>query len=204
MHESPKKAVKVKKSEQTRNRLLKCAMDLFSKNGFEETSVDSIVQAAGLSKGAFYVYFSSKDNLIAEYLGFLDLDYRGWFESLPADYDPPSALAEMTRMIVELLQTRCGADTLRAGYRAQIAGDVVVDPFVATRRDLFNIYRQILERGKAQGSFRADLDCERMSEHFVMSIRSMIFEWLTRYPIFRLQEESVFLCGLFLEAIKAR
>jgi AcrR family transcriptional regulator len=40
------------------------AVDLFAKNGFANTSVQQIVDAAGVTKGAMYHYFCSKDELL--------------------------------------------------------------------------------------------------------------------------------------------
>lgn len=50
----------------TRERLLQSAKELFSKRGYHETTVDEIVNRAGLSKGAFYFYFTSKEQILKE------------------------------------------------------------------------------------------------------------------------------------------
>jgi AcrR family transcriptional regulator len=44
--------------------LLDCAQRLFFERGYDNTTVNDIIEAAGLSKGAFYHYFSSKDALL--------------------------------------------------------------------------------------------------------------------------------------------
>jgi AcrR family transcriptional regulator len=53
---------------QTRARLLTAAQKLFTKDGFRQTSVDRIAEAAGYSKGAFYSNFSGKDHIFLEML----------------------------------------------------------------------------------------------------------------------------------------
>lgn len=50
---------KTKKDE-----LLEAASDLFLKNGYRETSVNSIVESIGASKGTFYYYFDSKEDAL--------------------------------------------------------------------------------------------------------------------------------------------
>jgi AcrR family transcriptional regulator len=47
-----------------RERLLKSAASLFSRWGFDKTSVDDIAREAGISKGAVYLEFSNKDALL--------------------------------------------------------------------------------------------------------------------------------------------
>ena len=50
-------------------RLLNVARTLFAEKGFEGTSVQDVVAAAGVTKGAMYHYFSSKDDLLYEIYG---------------------------------------------------------------------------------------------------------------------------------------
>lgn len=58
-----KKRVELK-SEATRRRLLERALTLFQKRGVEATTMRDIAKAAGLSLGAAYYYFPSKDALV--------------------------------------------------------------------------------------------------------------------------------------------
>lgn len=44
--------------------ILEAAAELFAKNGFDRTSVDEIARLAGLSKGAIYWYFPSKEKIL--------------------------------------------------------------------------------------------------------------------------------------------
>lgn len=53
-------------SDSTRERILNSAKELFSQKGYHETTVEDIVKRAELSKGAFYFYFRSKEDVIKE------------------------------------------------------------------------------------------------------------------------------------------
>jgi AcrR family transcriptional regulator len=46
--------------------IMEKAIELFAKQGFEATSVQQITEHCGISKGAFYLSFKSKDELIIE------------------------------------------------------------------------------------------------------------------------------------------
>ena len=52
--------------EQTRNRLLTQALDLFEKNGYEKTSAAEIAAAAGVSEMTFFRYFPTKDRVVLD------------------------------------------------------------------------------------------------------------------------------------------
>ena len=57
-----------KEKADTRGRILKAAMDLFAAHGLHGTTVDAIVQAAGVNKRMVYHYFGSKEKLYREVL----------------------------------------------------------------------------------------------------------------------------------------
>lgn len=52
-------------AEQTRERLLQAAADVFARRGYEGTRVADIAAAAGVSNGALYAHFSSKADLLS-------------------------------------------------------------------------------------------------------------------------------------------
>ena len=60
------------RAEATRQRILDSAVDLFSELGYGETGLADVLQRAGVSKGAFYYHFSSKESLAAAIIE----DYR--------------------------------------------------------------------------------------------------------------------------------
>lgn len=58
------------------------AMDLFSEQGFASTSIKSIAQAAGVSQGLLYNYFSSKEELL-RYI------FQQGIEQIDASFEEP-------------------------------------------------------------------------------------------------------------------
>lgn len=51
------------KLRDTRDRVLSAALEVFAARGYAATSVDSIVERAGCTRGAFYYYFESKEDI---------------------------------------------------------------------------------------------------------------------------------------------
>lgn len=54
----------VKKGTELRNKILETAHLFFSEKGYDKTSVNDIINKLGISKGAFYHYFNSKDEVL--------------------------------------------------------------------------------------------------------------------------------------------
>lgn len=54
----------VKPAEIRKQEVLECAMRLFASQGYEQTSINQIIAELGISKGAFYHHYESKEDLI--------------------------------------------------------------------------------------------------------------------------------------------
>lgn len=83
------------KGEESRQRLIKCAAELFWKNGYSATGISQILQQTGLPKGSFYFYFKSKDELavaVTVYYQELLLDH---FQSIAQGKDWESFVEEV-------------------------------------------------------------------------------------------------------------
>ncbi|MDH2431775.1 helix-turn-helix domain containing protein [Pokkaliibacter sp. MBI-7] len=52
--------------QQSRERIVRAAAELFSTKGFDAVSIDQVMEAAGLTRGAFYAHFRSKQELYRE------------------------------------------------------------------------------------------------------------------------------------------
>ena len=63
--------------ERIRTHLREKGRMLFERQGIKKTSVDELAQAGGVSKGAFYLFYESKEELFMEILEALEMDFRG-------------------------------------------------------------------------------------------------------------------------------
>ena len=59
------------KGEKRKQDLLRIAYGLFLTKGFEATSVDEIIEKAGIAKGTYYYYFESKEQMLEEVIGMM-------------------------------------------------------------------------------------------------------------------------------------
>lgn len=92
---------KAKRAETTKSNILKAASKLFLKKGIKDTTVRDIAHEAGVTTGAIYHHFSSKDE-IAQALG---LAKRGDFARIFAEVDEEGApLATLVRFLKRLVQ----------------------------------------------------------------------------------------------------
>jgi len=176
---------------ETKNKIYESAVHLFRKHGFDQVSVDSIVERAGVSKGSFYVHFDSKDALIltlmGDYVGKVDLEYRTYLDSFPAGTKASDILFSMAEKIVDVITDTIGYNVIKFLYGFQITKTVNTDTVLGYNRDLYNIFMNIIGQGIQQKEFKPDVNAMIIAQHFVMAIRGLTYEWCIRSPDFDLK-----------------
>ena len=65
----------MKKGEKRKKMLLKIGYDMFITRGYENTSVDEIIEKAQIAKGTYYYYFKSKEQMLEEVIDIM-IDYE--------------------------------------------------------------------------------------------------------------------------------
>ena len=60
------------KAQRTRDRILQAARIVFARHGYQDATVEHVVREAGLARGSFYTYFSSKHDLFRHLAGIID------------------------------------------------------------------------------------------------------------------------------------
>ena len=89
--------MKKSSKNQTKSRIVSAAWQLFYRYGYENTTIDDIVEASNTSKGSFYHYFESKDSLLGSLSYLFDEKYDELSETLDPALSPLDKLIYMNR-----------------------------------------------------------------------------------------------------------
>jgi len=196
-----------KQAVETKRKLYESAGQLFEKYNFDDVSVDAIVEAAGLSKGTFFVHFESKDALIASYLSDyvtgIDADYKTHLDSLPVGTRASDMLLSLIAKIADVLTGTIGYNRMGLVYKIQLTRSVNMEVVKGYNRELYEMFANVLDRGIERGEFSTDLPLDTLTKHFVMAIRGLIYEWCIRYPDLDLKEQALAHFQILLNGIRA-
>ncbi|MEU6218605.1 TetR/AcrR family transcriptional regulator [Streptomyces sp. NPDC047022] len=91
-----------------RRQILEGAVLCFARNGFHATSMQDVLKEAGLSAGAVYRYFSSKDELIAAVVGEVLDVLTETYEGAAVETPPPLPDVLVSRALERLKEIRPG------------------------------------------------------------------------------------------------
>jgi AcrR family transcriptional regulator len=144
--------------ERTRRVLLASALELFGTKGFHASSVQEIVRAAGLTKGAFYHHFASKEDVLLLLLEEL-LAAQG--RLVPAALAAYSAPADQLRELVRLWVLTVVRYQAHVAVSLQERRSLDEERWaeIERRRDaIWEQAEQIVRRGIESGDFDPGID----------------------------------------------
>jgi AcrR family transcriptional regulator len=207
MNVNKKRPIKTK-GEKTKQRIFESAARLFCQYGFDDVSVDAIVEAAGVSKGTFYIYFESKDALIAfflaDYVNTVDADYKAHLNSIPPEAPACDMLLSLVAKIADVLTDTIGCQKMKIVYKVQLTGTIDMAAVMGYDRELYKIFADVLELGIKRGEFHTTLSLDELIKHLIMTLRGLSYEWCIRYPDFDLKKEALTHFRLLLVGIGAK
>jgi TetR/AcrR family transcriptional repressor of nem operon len=161
-HKTPKhRAARLRNPGRTRESLLQAASREIYRSGFQSASLDTILALAGVTKGALYYHFKSKEALgYAVVEEIIAADVHGkWVRPLQSVKDPIDALIGAVQNIsVRLEDVRGGCQLnnlaqemspLDAGFRKRLE-----TIFAAWREAVASVLRE----GQTRGSVRPDVE----------------------------------------------
>ena len=146
------------------------AVELFATHGYAGTSVQQIVEAAGVTKGAMYHYFESKDDLL---FGIYDRLLSLQKSRLDAIVAAGGPIDEVVRAVcIDVIETTI--DDLSAATVYFRSAHMLSSPrqheVTRRRRAYHDAFATLLERGQAEGLWRTDIPTAVLVAHFFSDV----------------------------------
>jgi AcrR family transcriptional regulator len=144
------------RAAETRTVIIRAAADVFGAVGYGGASMAGICDAAGLTKGALYFHFASKEALA---LAVIDAQHeRAITLGGQLQHDDRPGLEMLLRMAFELGRQLQTDPISRAGIRLTIESSNLSTPVVTPYEDWFDACELLLRRAVHDGDVRADVD----------------------------------------------
>ena len=109
-----------KNTRNTRGRIISAAWELFYEQGYEDTTVEEIIERSATSKGSFYHYFDGKDALLSSLSYLFDEEYARLQKELDPDMDAWDKLLALNQALFTMIENRISLDLLARLYSSQL------------------------------------------------------------------------------------
>ncbi len=180
------------KAQRTRATIMESALRLFSQRGYDAVSVEEITADAGVAKGSFYTYFSTKSDIILQEFLKIDAFYRDFAAQRLASFVSASdKLLAFTEAQMRYVRDEIGNENLKILYANQASQRGPDKIILSQDRAWVRVVTAIMEEGQEKGEFRLDLDAKRLAELFNRSERGIFLDWCIRDGGFDLLEEAL-------------
>ena len=169
----------------TKNKIYDAALELISKEGFDNVTVESISKSAGVSVGAFYHHFASKDDVFYATYKELDdyLNKEETLKRLKSDKQFDN-IVEFFKIYAEF-QVYRGLTAVRHLFSAQNK------LFSDRHRTLFVMLEKFVKEGKELGEFSSEYPDQVIIEYFMVIARGTVYNWCVDSGEYDLPERMV-------------
>jgi len=165
-----------RRSTETRERLFRAALRLFAEQGFAETTVEDITNAADVGKGTFFNYFPSKEHIL---IAFSDMQ----LSKLQATVDQMRARPEPMRSFFRAMTLRMteepskSPDVVRALLQANLSSSSVRSVMLERSARAEGLLTQLVQIGQERGEFRRDVPALELAQVFRQTIFGTLLMW---------------------------
>ena len=164
-------------TQETRSRILEAAVNVFASKGYHDTKVDDIVSQSQTSKGSFYFYFPSKQDIFMALVDtFADLLENRLRERLSLEPSGTARVDAALRVCLEIFgQYRSLAKI--ALVQATGLGAAFEQKRQAVNQRFIEIVRENLDSAVADGSI-PPLDTEIAACAWVGALNEIVLRWV--------------------------
>ncbi|MCI8428929.1 MAG: TetR/AcrR family transcriptional regulator [Lachnospiraceae bacterium] len=191
-----------KNQRKTKSRIVSAAWKLFYEQGYEDTTIEEIIEASGTSKGSFYHYFEGKDALLGSLAYMMDEKYGELEPDISEDTDCYEVLLYLNHELMIMIEESINLDLLTELYSTQLTtrGE---KPLLDHDRTYYKLLRRIMVRGRERGELIKDLSVSEMVRYYAMCERALLYEWCLRKGEYSLSEDAARKLPLMLRSLRA-
>ena len=192
-----------KSARNTREKIIDAAWKLFYRQGYDDTTVEEIIEESGTSRGSFYHYFPGKDDLLSTLADVFDRKYEALMQTMDPEMDRFDQLMYLNRELFAMMENSTPLDLVARLYSSQLVtrGD---KSLMDHNRIYYRLLRQIVLQGQERGELRSDVTVNEMVRAYALCERALIYDWCLSGGDYSLTRYSQTMMPMFLQDFRAK
>ena len=140
----------------TKAKIARVAWKLFQEKGYDDTTIDEIILQSGTSKGSFYHYYSSKDELLSSLPEIFDAKYEEVIQTLDPEMDSFEKLLYLCYSVHDMIDDEVPVGLLASLYSSQVItkGD---KHLLDQNRFYYRMIHQLVDEGQRRGQITTEM-----------------------------------------------
>jgi AcrR family transcriptional regulator len=165
--------------EARRTQILDAAVRCFARRGYYETTIEDLVTETGLSRGALYLYYPSKE---AMYLAISERWGCGLEEAIRARLTPDLSPACILQVLIEVNGEHVQAEAdacriLMEGWNLAYHIPALAERKAQQQEHSVAALSQLLRAGIEAGEFRTDMQVETQARILMATFHGLMVQW---------------------------
>lgn len=163
-----------RQAQVTKERIYNITVQLITKNGFDNVTIEDIAKEAGIARGLFYHYYKSKADIIIETYSAVDADFKKKLDALDENISPVDRIiflvceqARYAKMV--------GVDFVKQVYKAQM--DTGTAFFIDKRRPIQKAIHDSIVAGQNSGIMLKEIDPDEYTRLAMSVSRGVLYDW---------------------------
>lgn len=191
-----------KKTRNTRGRIVSAAWKLFYEQGYEDTTVEEIIEQSHTSKGSFYHYFDGKDALLSTLSLLFDEKYEELRDTLDPDTPAMQQLLYLNAELFGMIENSISMELLARLLSTQLttSGE---KHLLDHSRVYYKLLRAIIAKGQEKGELTDRMSVSEMVKLYALSERALMYDWCLCGGEYSLKAYAAQVLPAFLSAMNA-
>lgn len=190
-----------KKNSNIKKSIVSSAWRLFYEQGYDNTTIDDIIEDACTSRGSFYHYFDSKDALLSSLSYLFDDKYEELKETMPEKMNAFDKLMHLNQELFDMIENTISIELLAQLYSSQLttAGE---KHLLDRDRVYYKLLRKIVTDGQASGEISKDETVNEIVKEYALCERALLYDWCLCNGEYSLKNYAKQMMPRFLSHIK--
>lgn len=187
----------------TKKKIVSAAWKLFYEQGYDDTTVDDIVEESGTSKGSFYHYFEGKDALLSSLSFLFDEKYEELISAIDPEMNSFDKLLYLNRELFGMIENTIPIDLLARLYSTQLVthGN---KHLLDNSRIYYRLLRQIAIEGQSRGEISDAYSVNEVVKVYAMCERALLYDWCICNGDYSLKNYGMQMMPVFLHDMRGR
>lgn len=186
-----------------KERIISVAWQLFHDKGYESTTVDDIIADSQTSKGTFYYYFNSKDELLTTLSMVLDEYYGELSKRMSHKRNCFEKLLYLNYEMHKMIEEKISIELLTSLYSTQLTAKGQRH-LLDQNRVYYKLIEKIVEEGQKNGQINKDKSVSEITKYYALCERALVSDWCLNRGSYSLAEYSREYMPVMMEHFKVK
>ncbi len=192
-----------KNARNTKSKIVSAAWRLFYEQGYDDTTVEDIIEESETSKGSFYHYFAGKDALLSSLSYLFDEKYEELEETVDPEMNSFEKLMLYNEELFSMIENRISIDLLARLYSSQLITKSEKH-LLDRNRTYYKLLRLTIKKGQEKGELRNDVTTGEIVKAYALCERALLYDWCICNGEYSLREYSKRMMPMFMSEFKKK